>query len=90
MYPLDVYLTGNPFDSTSPLLALRDGRQTRNPNVTLLTMASSTQRSYLTALDLSLNDKETLSPAEHWPRFITLEAVLSDSQQKPLTECHPS
>ena len=31
-----------------------------------------------TALDFSPNDEQELSTAEHWPRFITLEAVLSD------------
>ena len=42
-----------------------------------------------TALEFSPNDEQTLSSAEHWPRFITLEAVLSDSQQKPLTKMSP-
>ena len=35
-----------------------------------------------TAIDFSPNDEQTLSPAEHWPPFITLE-VQSDSQPKP-------
>ena len=47
------------------------------------------KRYYQTALDLSPNDDQTLSPAEHWPRFITLEAVISDSQPKPLTKMSP-
>ena len=40
-------------------------------------------------LELSSNDELTLSPADHWPRFITLEAELSDSQPKPLTKMSP-
>ena len=35
---------------------------------------------YLTALDLSPNDEQTLSLVEHCPRFNTFEAVLSHSQ----------
>ena len=44
------------------------------------------RRPYLTALNFSPDDEQTLSPDEHWPRFITLEAVLSDSQPKPFTK----
>ena len=84
MYPLGVYLTGSPFDSTSLLSALLGGRGARIPNVNLSTMAF-----YQTALDFSPNDKQTFSPAEHWPRFITLEAVLTDSPPKPLTKMSP-
>ena len=89
MYPLGVCLTGSPFDLTSLLLALRGGRGARIPNINFSTMASSKKSSYQTALDISPNDEQTFSPAEHWPRFITLEAVLSDSQPKPLTKMSP-
>ena len=53
-------------------------------------MASSKKKSsYQTALDISPNDEQTLIPAEHWPRFITLEALLSDSQPKSFTKMSP-
>ena len=47
------------------------------------------KRSYQTALDSSPNDEQTFIPAEHWPRFITQEAVLSDSQPISLTKMSP-
>ena len=75
--------TGNPFDSKSPLFALRDGRGARIPIFTLSTIAFLLKKSSdQTAIDFSQNDEQTLSPAEHWPPFITLE-VQSDSQPKP-------
>ena len=88
LYPLGICLTGNPFDSASPLLALRGGRGGGIPNLTLFTIYNK-KRSFRTALEFAPNDEQTLSSAEHWPLFITLEAVLSDSQQKPLTKMSP-
>ena len=35
---------------------------------------------------MSLNDEQITPVTEHWPRFITLEAKLSDTQIKPLTK----
>ena len=89
MYHLGVGLTGNPFDFTSPLLALQGGRGARNPTITEIIMVSSTKSSYLTALELSSNDELMLSTAGQWPRFITLEAELSESQPKPLANMSP-
>ena len=56
---------------------------------TLSTMSSEIKIFCLTALDLSSNDEQTVSLAEHWPRFITLERVPSDSQPKSLTKMSP-
>ena len=80
LYPHGVCLTGSPFDSTSPLLALRGGRGAKIPNFNLSNMASSKKRSYQTAQDISPDDEQTFSPTEHWRRFTTLEAVLIHSQ----------
>ena len=53
-------------------------------------MASSKKRCFSTALETSLSFDEQITPAtEHWPRFITLEAELSEKNQRPLTKVSP-
>ena len=89
LYPLGVCLTGSSFESTSPLFALRGWRGAKIPNFNLFTMASSKKRSFQPALDISPYDEQTFSPAERLPRFLILEAVLTDSQPKPLTKMSP-
>ncbi|XP_062609297.1 uncharacterized protein LOC134271053 [Saccostrea cucullata] len=52
-------------------------------------MALSKKRCYPAGFDITFNDEQLNSVVEHWPRFITLEAQLSDQQTKPLTKVSP-
>ncbi|XP_061170354.1 uncharacterized protein LOC133179670 [Saccostrea echinata] len=51
--------------------------------------SKSKKRCYPTGLEISFNDEQLNSVVEHWPRFITLEAKLSDQNSKPLTKVSP-
>ena len=54
------------------------------------TMASSKKRCFSTALETPVTFDEQITPvSEHWPRFITLEAELSEQHAKPLTKVSP-
>ncbi|XP_062598685.1 uncharacterized protein LOC134260118, partial [Saccostrea cucullata] len=52
-------------------------------------MALTKKRCYPSGLESSLNDEQISSVLEHWPRFITLEAQLSENYTKPLTKVSP-
>ncbi|XP_061170317.1 uncharacterized protein LOC133179627 [Saccostrea echinata] len=52
-------------------------------------MALSKKRCYPAGFDISFNDEQLNSVVEHWPRFITLEAQISDQHTKPLTKVSP-
>ena len=89
LYHLGVHLTCNPFDATSPLLALRGMRGAKILNFIYIIMASSKKSCYPTALELSFNDEQISTSVEHWPRPITLKAQISENQRKPLTKVSP-
>ena len=44
------------------------------------------KRSYLTVLDLSPNDEETLSSAEHWPKKNTFKSEMNPTQQQSIDD----
>jgi hypothetical protein len=52
-------------------------------------MANSKKRCFSAALEAYRNDEQITPVSEHWPRFITLEAELTDTQTKPLTKVSP-
>ncbi|XP_062616032.1 uncharacterized protein LOC134277735 [Saccostrea cucullata] len=52
-------------------------------------MALTKKRCYPSGLESFMNDEQITSVVEHWPRFITLEAKLSEKQTKPLTKVSP-
>ena len=59
-------------------------------NIIHFTMASSKKRCFSTALiENSSYDEQITTVTEYWPRFITLEAKLSETQKKPLTRVSP-
>ena len=51
--------------------------------------SKSKKRCFGTALETSSSEEQMNTVTEYWPRFITLEAVLSDTQTKPLTKISP-
>ncbi|XP_062584090.1 uncharacterized protein LOC134245861 [Saccostrea cucullata] len=51
--------------------------------------SNSKKRCYPSGLEITFNDEQINSVVEHWPRFITLEAQLSDQNSKPLTKVSP-
>ena len=52
-------------------------------------MATSKKRCFSAALETPVIDEQNTSVIDKWPRFITLEAELSDKQSKPLTKISP-
>jgi hypothetical protein len=52
-------------------------------------MEPSKKRCFSTALETPFNDEQNTHVTDKWPRFITLEAEISDKHSKPLTKVSP-